>query len=95
MLKIKDNVDLKELEKLGFVYYKGEKLGYVWFYISKLGSRIVIYEQDMIAPYGGYLIWPKRTLLLRYAHNINEDKSLDNMCKRLMKNGLVEKVDDN
>lgn len=93
MLKIKDNIDLEELAKFGFMYYKKEKLGYMWIYISKLGSHIVIYEQDMFMPYGGYLAYPKRTLLLKYAHNINEDKSLDNMCKRLIKNGLVEKVE--
>ena len=92
--RIKDSVNLEELVKFGFVCYTDEKLGYMWVYISKLGSRIVIYEQDMFMPYGGYLVYPKRTLLLKYAHNINEDKSLDNMCKRLIKNGLVEKVED-
>lgn len=94
MLKIKDNIDLEELAKFGFVCYKKEKIGYMWHYISKLGSNIFVYGQDMFMPYGGDLICPKRTLLLKYAHNINEDKSLDNMCKRLIKNGLVEKVDE-
>ena len=92
--RIKDSVNLEELVKFGFVCYTDEKLGYMWVYISKLGSRIIIYEQDMFTPYGGYLVWPMRTLLLRYANNINEDKSLDNTCRRLIKNGLVEKVGD-
>lgn len=92
--RIKDSVNLEELVKFGFVCYTDEKLGYMWVYISKLGSRIVIYEQGMFMPYGDYLAYPKRTLLLKYVHNINEDKSLDNMCKRLIKNGLVEKVED-
>ena len=28
MLKLKDNVDLKELEKYGFEYYKGNRINY-------------------------------------------------------------------
>ena len=43
--RIKDSVNLEELVKFGFVCYTDEKLGYMWIYISKLGSRIVIYEQ--------------------------------------------------
>lgn len=31
MLKIKDNVDLKKLEKFGFEYQKGNKINY-WRY---------------------------------------------------------------
>ena len=33
-LKIKDNVDLKELAKFGFAYYEDKNFGNRWFYQS-------------------------------------------------------------
>ena len=94
MLKIKDNVDLKELAKFGFTYYEDKKFGNRWFYQSKSGGYIYVYEEDAVTPYGNYLAYPKRTLLLMANINCIEDKLLKQMCKILVKEDLVEKVDE-
>lgn len=46
MLKIKDNVDLKELEKFGFVCFNQERQ----YYEKKLGRK---YDNEEINIYGG------------------------------------------
>lgn len=82
MLKIKDNVDLKELEKFGFVEIKssngGESLGWRWSAISTDdGYEMTIYVYSDNSIY-------RRRLSLEYE---GEDKLFD-----LIQAGLVEKV---
>ena len=46
MLKIKDNVDLKELEKFGFEYEEDEDEYYWCKYLSDNEHKLFIYEDD-------------------------------------------------
>lgn len=49
MLKIKDNVDLKELEKFGFKYHKKQRNQYEYYsFISTEALLIVIYNDRKI-----------------------------------------------
>ena len=82
MLKIKDNVDLKELEKFGFVEIKsnnvGESMGWRWSAISMddgYEMTLYIYPDNSIY---------RRRISLEYD---GEDKLFD-----LIQAGLVEKV---
>ena len=77
MIKIKDNVDLKELEKYGFTivfyWYKKEIKFYdtgISYYVNKDTKQI------QIATYEGY------------------DTYLDNTLYDLIKDDLVEKVEE-
>ena len=94
MLKIKDNVDLKELEKFGFeyehilqIYYKliiPHKLKILIFnYIPK--ARVIIVEKDK-------KIIAKR---MDYWLDWNECEINKKDIKDLIKADLVEKVSDN
>ena len=85
MLKIKDNVDLKELEKFGFVELKSnfdnECLGWEWFKTIKDDGediRLDIYVYPDNSRYRGLLIMD----------NDVGDKLFD-----LIQAGLVEKVE--
>ena len=80
MLKIKDNVDLKELEKYGFEWVKGYNFD---FYRKKSTENIELtYFIDMdfknisVETYDG------------------DEVELDNTIYDLIKDGLVEKVDE-
>lgn len=80
MLKIKDNVDLKELEKYGFELVKGYNFD---FYRKKSTENIELtYFIDMdfknisVETYDG------------------DEVELDNTIYDLIKDGLVEKVDE-
>ena len=83
MLKIKDDVDLKELEKYGFVkkikYYRFENIA------VEINSRYFLIQAININQYGGFkAIDNKNSSMI----NINT-KIYD-----LIQAGLVEKVDD-
>ena len=82
MLKIKDNVDLKELEKYGFnliggVYYKT-------IYEGRRGQdfELVIYNDKFINGYSNG------------ADGDGEENYIDDTLYNLIKDGLVEKVND-
>lgn len=82
MLKIKDNVDLKELEKFGFnliggVYYKT-------IYEGRRGQdfELVIYNDKFINGYSNG------------ADGYGEENYIDNTLYDLIKADLVEKVGD-
>ena len=79
MLKIKDNVDLKELEKYGFELVKGYNYD---FYMKKSTENIELtyfvdidFKNISVETYDG------------------DEIELDNTLYDLIKDGLVEKVD--
>lgn len=79
MLKIKDNVDLKELEKFGFVYVKNDFNGYKAYQLGEL------FDQFMC-------VKPNERILEIYTSDdcgVNENVLYD-----LIKADLVEKVSD-
>ena len=82
MLKIKDNVDLKELEKFGLEFKPD-------FYKEK--ECYVLYKQDR---YGQYYV---RLSINVYTRLIRVSASIEtlNVLYELIINGLVEKVGDN
>ena len=95
MLKIKDNVDLKELEKYGFVDYNEE------LYLDEIGSGLVIGWAF------GVLAIEKDTRRIKVMVNTKTQKKLnvygdENIIDAyitenlydLIKDGLVEKVDN-
>ena len=78
MLKIKDNVDLKELEKFGFVYFEGRNYN---FYECKSNENIELtyfvdcdFRNITVSTYDG------------------DEVELDNLIYDLIKADLVEKV---
>ena len=93
MLKIKDNVDLKELEKFGFETgydYEYEKM-YVDTYYN--GSKSVVVEEET-----------KEIFIVCYNFSFDEtngtkkivkdEKYIKKYIKDLIKAGLVEKVEE-
>lgn len=95
MLKIKDNVDLKELEKYGFVDYNEE------LYLDEIGSGLVIGWAF------GVLAIEKDTRRIKVIVNTKTQKKLNVYGDKniidayitenlydLIKDGLVIKVDD-
>ena len=96
-LKIKDNVDLKELENCGFKYYK-DLNPKRYSCEPRLDCDLTIYEDDFISPYEGYIIHPKRIVLLNPSAGYCEDrkkqeKTFKQICNRLIKADLAEKVE--
>jgi len=86
MLKIKDNINLKELEKFGFTTSKKVKDKYN--FDTKLVKAVFKSEDD----FNAMTISNKRSIdLTDYFENINW---LDTLYD-LIKADLVEKVDDN
>lgn len=78
MLKIKDNVDLKELKKFGFIFHK--KLG-VWFKIVGGYGEVMSINSKRMIIYNDYL----ETLIFDLWNNTIYD---------LIKADMVEKVVD-
>lgn len=79
MLKIKDNVDLKELEKYGY-NNKYSKSGH---YEKVIGyARTIWIEQDSS-------IWLEDSMSY-----IDDEKILEPLVEDLIKYGLVEKVEE-
>ena len=80
MLKIKDNIDLKELEKYGF-----EKDGYNYYY------DFIPYKENE----GQYILFDvkEKKLYLNYIDIYYFDEAT-NILYDLIKADLVEKVDD-
>ena len=94
MLKIKDNVDLKELEKFGFEYDD-----YLEEYVKSINS---LKTKGMFVPYvhtGELFIKKDRTIYDKISNNYwnveNEHKeAIDKIIHDLIQAGLVEKVED-
>ena len=85
MLKIKDNVDLKELEKYGFI--QDEMYGNGYSKIICMGRRgqmfeLVVYSNENRTIYG----------YSTGADGDGETDFIDNTLYDLIKDGLVEKV---
>ena len=82
MLKIKDNVDLKELEKYGFKKNFSEDTGELVGYRSRYFQYVYMMVKDR-----------KLNLSIDYIHNDNEEEFY-NLVFDLIKADLVEKVED-
>ena len=83
MLKIKDNVDLKELEKYGF------NKGFSLFYADdkpRIIVAVVDDERNLTIQYSDSAWWDNNYW---YLHSYNQDKVYD-----LIKADLVEKIED-
>lgn len=80
MVKIKDNVDLKELEKYGFEYYR---MVYV--------KDIIRGEEDILGRKTIYVTEPDREISIKNGL-FNIDEELDTIYD-LIKADLVEKVE--
>lgn len=79
MLKIKDDVDLKELEKFGFVQYSiGHQIKYELK--KKIGNHII------------YNIKIDENKIIRF-NQLSVNNELPNVFYDLIKAGLVEKVE--
>lgn len=84
MLKIRDEVDLKELEKFGFEY-ENEDNEYYWCkYLNDNEHKLFIYEDDR------EIIQGKFQLIFGFARVDLEEKWI----KDLIQANLVEKVSD-
>ena len=79
MLKIRDDIDLKELEKYGFVCTKT----YEWY------EKIVEYDYNQRIYY--YVLDKDRRIEISTYDGY--DNKLDDTLYDLIKDGLVEKVD--
>ena len=77
MLKIKDNVDLKELDKYGFEYCGGTRWLRKYSHTSRCGTTT-------------YRIWIKQDRVLSFNNPTNK---VLNVLYDLIKDGLVEKVE--
>ena len=80
MLRIKSDVDLKELEKYGFVRVKN----FEWY------EKIVEYDYNAKLYY--YVLTTNRTIEISTYGGY--DNKLDNTLYDLIKDGLVEKVEE-
>ena len=81
MLKIKDNIDLKELEKFGFEEYEEEET-YFWYGFTKPSSNSEIYIHVNIK---------SRIITTGFDMYVAQDKIHDKIYD-LIEAGLVEKV---
>lgn len=89
MLKIKDDVDLKELEKFGFTYNDI----YGWRYEYKNSERLINSENPILAPYEDINI----VFLIDkelYIHCNTHLIKIPDVIYDLIKADLVEKVDE-
>ena len=94
MLKIKDNVDLKELEKFGFEYDD-----YLEEYVKSINS---LKTKGMFVPYvhtGELFIKKDRTIYDKISNNYwnvesEHKEAIDKIISDLIKANLVEKVED-
>lgn len=89
MLKIKDNVDLKELEKFGFRAKYDEDTGKIYKYH---------YEYNYFGQSNEYSveidIYLKDKILECYISGYKAEEHLINLLYDIIKADLVEKVDD-
>lgn len=83
MLKIKDNIDLKELEKFGFEYEKED--GEEWYgkYLNDNVHKLFIFPNDRVIYQG------KFRLIFGFEEVELEEKHIQDLIQA----GLVEKVE--
>jgi len=86
MLKIKDNVDLKELEKYGFKYNKERMYNNPCY--KHIEKPIAININKWEIPYIGHM---EKREVVSLSWDFNED--LFEVIYDLTKNGLLEKVE--
>ena len=87
MLKIKDDVDLKELEKYGFDYGEDDYVGEgKWHYYKKNGFYITLLEEDF--PQNERIISTEVSKWDGF-----DDDDIDTLYN-LIKADLVEKIDE-
>lgn len=79
MLKIKDNIDLKELEKFGFEY---NQIGY-----KKDNLWILKEDRILRLPTKGQSV---KQLIIRLSNN----NKIDDTIYDLIKEGLIEKIEE-
>lgn len=85
MLKIKDNVDLKELEKYGFKYCGNYNRGDCW--VRKVNDEVI----------RGIMVqgdWDNRKIYFEFPYMNIQYPNLKDYIKDLIVAGLVEKVED-
>ena len=83
MLKIKDNVDLKELKKCGFRENEFHP-NYVYETRAKSGSLVVILIDEITREITGYV---------NFIENIKmNEEQIKHFCPSIFEKGLVEKV---
>jgi hypothetical protein len=83
MLKIKEEVDLKELERFGFVYETDEDEEYWCKYLSDNEHKLFIYEDDR------KILQGKFQLIYGFAMVDLDEKWIQDIIQA----GLVEKVE--
>ena len=91
MLKIKDNVDLKELEKFGFRHHKNDDTAVI---TSKWGRIYIVgdgYNDDGCFNFHPYLTILKNRYIRTYSH-WNFEKEINDTLFDLIQAGFVEKV---
>lgn len=84
MLKVKDDVDLKELKKFGYYYYGNENRGDR--YVKDIDDnviRAIIIDGD----------WNGRKIGFKYPYMKIEYPPIKNYIQDLIQAGLVEKVE--
>lgn len=88
MLKIKDNVDLKELEKFGFKYENGK------YYVESIRKPMPC-EKYSVKKHLAYSVYSKTRKIKMYRNNISweYDNAMD-LIYDLIKADLVEKVEE-
>ena len=85
MLKIRNDIDLKELEKYGFEYHGNYNRGDNW--IRKVDDEVI----------RGIMIigdWDNRKICFEFPYMNIKYPPLENYIQDLIKDGLVEKVED-
>ena len=89
MLKIKDNVDLKELEKYGFKF----KRGYGYCYEYKNSETLIKSENTILKPYEdiNVVCFDENGI---YIHCNTHMAFIPSVIYDLIKDGLVEKVEE-
>lgn len=96
MLKIKDEIDLKELEKFGFKrVQQNKKLNYIYFPTKEeycMGNSILIQDDTTIYSLG-YHIDEDRQMKFRFNTEVMEFNKTINVLYDLIQAGLVEKVE--
>lgn len=86
MLKIRDNVDIKELEKFGFKPLYNEETGEICKYIKPCEFCFGIIKKDTKI----FKIFKYSTNWIIDNHNMNEFNSLDTLYD-LIQEGLIKK----
>lgn len=84
MLKIKDNVDLKELENYGYMEWGKEDADVRYFKLIPINGLLIVILKDRIIDYQ----LPLFSLIKQ------EDIKIETFIEDLIKADLVEKVDD-